>query len=118
MAATTVSPPIVNKTIPFDDSGKVLAGLDKPKVSKPIMTKFELNQVLGLRTMQLSLGSTPFIPVENINVKSNMELRKIALDELKAGALPLIIKRPLPNNKYEFVRIRDLDLTAVKHMLR
>jgi len=46
-----------------------------------------------------------------------MDLRKIALEELKQGKIPFIIKRPLPNDKYEFVRIRDLDLSAVKYMI-
>jgi hypothetical protein len=31
--------------------------------------------------------------------------------------IPFIIKRPLPNDKYEFVRIKDLDLSAVKYMI-
>jgi hypothetical protein len=47
-----------------------------------------------------------------------MELRQIALRELQEGKLPFIIKRPLPNNKYEYYRIKDLDLTAVQYMMR
>jgi hypothetical protein len=47
-----------------------------------------------------------------------MELRKIALKELREGKLPYIIKRPLPNNKFEYYRIKDLDLVAVQYMIR
>jgi hypothetical protein len=46
-----------------------------------------------------------------------MDLRKVALQELKEGKIPFVIKRPLPNDKYEFVRVRDLDLSAVKYMI-
>ena len=46
-----------------------------------------------------------------------MDLRKIAIEELRQNKIPYIIKRPLPNNKYEFVRVRDLNLSAVKYMM-
>ena len=110
--------PIVNKTVSFDDSSKTLASLDKPKISKLIMTKYEFNQVIGLRTMQLSVGATAFVNTDDLKVTSNMQLRQIALKELNEGKLPFIIKRPLPNNKHEYVRVRDLDMTAVKYMMR
>ena len=100
---------------PFDECGKILSTLDKPKVSKMIMTKYEFNQVISLRTCQLSLGAIPFVEINDV-IKSNMDLRKIALEELKQNKIPFDIKRPLPNNKYEFVRVRDLNLTAVKYM--
>lgn len=99
----------------IDESSKIMASLDKPKISKLIMTIYEFNQIIGLRTTQLSLGAIPFVKIEN-NIKSNIELRKIAVEELKQGKLPLIIKRPLPNNKFEFVRVRDLDLVRVKYL--
>lgn len=109
---------LINKQSPFDDSSKILANLDKQKVSKMIMTKYEFDQVIGIRTMQLANGATPFVNIDNLVIKSNMELRQVALQELKEGRLPLIIKRPLPNNKFEEVRVKDLDLTAVKYMIR
>jgi DNA-directed RNA polymerase I, II, and III subunit RPABC2 len=101
---------------PFDECNKIFATLDNPKISKLIMTKYEFNLIISQRTVQLSQGHIPFIDID-INVKSNMDLRKIAIDELKQGKVPFIIKRPLPNDKYEFVRVRDLDLTAVKYMM-
>ena len=109
---------IVNKISPFDDASKILSTLDKPKISKMIMTKYEFDQIIGLRTMQLSHGTIAFVSTENLSIKSNMELRQIALQELKEGKLPFLVKRPLPNNKFEFIRIKDLDLIAVKYMIR
>lgn len=105
-----------NNKIPFDDCVKIFASLDTKKISKLIMTKYEFNLIISQRTVQLSQGHPPFVQVDK-NIKSNMDLRKIALEELKQGKIPFIIKRPLPNDKYEFVRIRDLDLSAVKYMI-
>jgi len=100
---------------PFDECTKIITSLDKSKVSKMIMTKYEFNQVISLRTCQLSLGAIPFVDIKD-EIKSNMDLRKIALQELKENKIPFLIKRPLPNNKYEFVRVSDLNLIAVKYM--
>ena len=110
-----------NKTLsytkqPFDECGKILASLDKSKISKLIMTKYEFDLIISSRTTQIALGAMPFVDVKD-NIKSNMDLRKVAIEELKQNKIPYIIKRPLPNNKYEFVRIKDLNLVAVKYMM-
>ncbi len=101
---------------PFDECGKVLASLSKPKISKMIMTKYEFDAVISLRTTQISMGAIPFVDVVD-EIKSNIDLRKVAIQELKENKIPFIIKRPLPNNKYEYIRIRDLNLSAVKYMI-
>jgi DNA-directed RNA polymerase I, II, and III subunit RPABC2 len=101
---------------PFDECNKVLASLNSEKISKLIMTKYEFNQVISQRTIQLSTGHMPFVKIDS-PIKSNMDLRLVALEELKQGKIPFIIKRPLPNERYEFVRVRDLDLSAVKYMI-
>lgn len=101
----------------FDDYNKVLSILEKPKVSKPIMTKYEFNQIIGLRANQIALGSPAFVDVSNLQIKTNMDLRKVALQELREGKLPYILKRPLPNSKHEYYRIKELDLAAVLHMM-
>jgi DNA-directed RNA polymerase subunit K/omega len=101
---------------PFNECMKVFASLDNKKISKMIMTKYEFNLVISQRTVQLSQGFCPFVKIDS-HIKSNMDLRIIALEELKQGKIPFIIKRPLPNEKYEFVRVKDLDLSAVKYMI-
>ncbi len=105
-----------NKSVNFDDVSKILATLDGNKISKPIMTTYEYNQIIGLRTIQLAQGAINFVPITN-TIKSNMDLRETAIEELKQGKLPFIIKRPLPNNKFEYFRVRDLDLIKVKYMM-
>jgi DNA-directed RNA polymerase subunit K/omega len=101
---------------PFDECGKVLASLSKPKISKMIMTKYEFDAIISLRTTQISMGAIPFVDIVD-EIKSNIDLRKVAIQELKENKIPFIIKRPLPNNKYEYIRIRDLNLSAVKYMI-
>lgn len=101
---------------PFDECNKVLASLGNQKISKMIMTKYEFNLIISFRTIQLSTGHIPFVTIDK-PIKSNMDLRLIALEELKQGKAPFFIKRPLPNEKYEFVRVKDLDLSAVKYMI-
>lgn len=109
---------LVNKISPFNDASKILANLDKPKISKKIMTKYEFDKIIGQRTIALANGSLPFVNTEGLIIKSNIELRQIALQELREGKLPMIVKRPLPNNSFEEIRVRDLDLIAVKYMIR
>jgi DNA-directed RNA polymerase subunit K/omega len=102
----------------FDEYNKVMASVEKPKISKAEMTKYEFDLIIGTRANQLALGAIPFVDVSSLKIKSNLELRKVALQELKEGKLPFIIKRPLPNNKVEYYRLRDMDLVTVQHMMR
>jgi DNA-directed RNA polymerase I, II, and III subunit RPABC2 len=95
-----------------------MASVEKTKLSKAQMTKYEFDLIIGTRTNQLALGAMAFVDVSSLKIKSNLELRKVALQELKEGKLPFIIKRPLPNNKFEYYRLRDMDLVTVQHMMR
>tara|TARA_B110000858_G_scaffold144204_2_gene163762 strand:- start:2066 stop:2413 length:348 start_codon:yes stop_codon:yes gene_type:complete len=92
--------------------------VNETKISKPIMTKYEFNQIISQRTTMLAHGAIPLVDVSNYKIKSNIELREISLKELKEGRIPFIIKRPLPNNKFELYRVKDLDLVAVIHMFK
>lgn len=98
----------------IEDVSKTLENINKQTISKPIMTKYEFDKIIGMRTMQLSNGAIPFVKKENLKTTSNMDLRKIAMEELLEGRLPYIIERTLANNKKEYVRIKDLSLVAVK----
>ena len=103
----------------FDEYNKVMASLDKEKLySNPEMTKYEFNLIMSTRTNQLALGAQAFVDVSNLKTQSNMQLRNVALQEFREGKLPYIIKRSLPNNKFEYYRIRDMDLSKVQDMMR
>ena len=92
---------------PFEECGKVLTSLSKPKISKMIMTKYEFDAIVSLRTTQISMGAIPFVDIVD-EIKSNIDLRKVAIQELKENKIPYLIKRPLPNNKYELWSLDEL----------
>jgi len=77
---------------------------NEDRISINRMTKYEYVRLLGTRTKQLSMGAKPLIKnIQNLNSK------EIAILELKNNIIPLIIKRPLPNNTYEFWNIKELE---------
>lgn len=102
-----------------DDYNKIRNADKNTYRSLPILTKYEFDQVIGLRTMHLSRGAPPLVALEDgFTVKSNIELRAVAQRELLESRLPYMIKRVMPNGKAEYWSLSDLDLTAVKHLIR
>ena len=105
----------------IDDVFKVMEHLNDDKISKPIMTIYEFDKIIALRTQQIASGAPLFIDTSLSgieNIKSNMELRQIALKELIEGRLPFIVERKLPNNKKEYYRVKELDLVAIRDRIR
>jgi DNA-directed RNA polymerase subunit K/omega len=112
---------ITYKANVVDDVLKVMEHLNDEKISKPIMTIYEFDKIIALRTQQIASGAPLFIDSTQSgieNIKSNMELRQIALKELIDGRLPFIVERKLPNNKKEYYRVKDLDLVAIRDRIR
>lgn len=79
--------------------------VDKDKrITLPYLTKYEKAKVVGSRALQLSQGAkalvnfTKFDPIE------------IAKKELMNKTLPLIIRRYLPNGKYEDWSLSELEI--------
>ena len=73
------------------------------KKTLPFLSKYEKAKILGLRIQQLSSGAKPMIDTKGL--KSNLE---IAEKELKMKKIPFIIKRRLPNEKFEYWDIKSL----------
>jgi DNA-directed RNA polymerase subunit K/omega len=71
-----------------------------------IMTKYEKTRILGIRTKQLNNGNIPYVSVDE-GLNNNY---LIALKELNEKRLPFIIKRPMPNNKFEYWKLTDLEI--------
>lgn len=88
-----VQPPGGNKT-------------DEYHKTYPFLTIYERTKIIGLRANQLSKGAKPFIAVPD----HITDVRDIARLELEQKRLPYIIKRPLPNGKFEYWRLIDLML--------
>ncbi|VVU94487.1 hypothetical protein CPAV1605_209 [seawater metagenome] len=73
------------------------------RISINRMTKYEYVRLLGTRTKQLAMGAKPMI--KNVQGLSSKD---IALLELKNNTTPLIVKRPLPNKRYELWKVSEL----------
>ena len=62
-------------------------------------------RLIGTRAKQISDGSKVFVKYDG--EKSAIELAEL---EIKYKMLPLKIKRPLPNGKYEIWKVSELDI--------
>ena len=121
MKSNKLNMTLVYKTANIEDVSKINDLLNKEdRISKPIMTIYEFDKIMGMRTQQLASGATPFINIEGgkLVIESNMELRNIALRELEEGRLPYIIERVLSNKKKEYFRVCDLNLVAIRDRIR
>ncbi len=86
-----------------DASGRIIDPLHK---TTGAITRYERAKVLGLRAQQIAAGAAPLIETDVIDPA------RVALAEYGAGALPYIIRRPLPDGTSEYWRLRDLqDIT-------
>lgn len=79
--------------------------IDELHKTIPVLTKYEKTKILGLRVVQLNNNAKPYI-----NANENMTNIEIALKEIELKKIPLIIKRPLSNNKFEYWRLKDLEI--------
>ena len=77
---------------------------DNNRISINRMSLYEFVRLVGTRTKQLSMGAKPMIK----NHKG-LSSKEIAILELKNNTMPLIIKRPLPDNRYEVWKISELE---------
>ena len=103
----TVLPKLPLKLNPANSSAA--AGSEEVKIDEnhktyPFLTTYEKTKIIGLRANQLSQGSRAFISVPD----HITDVREIARLELEQKRLPFIVKRPLPNGKYEYWRLSDL----------
>lgn len=80
------------------------SGVDKKHKSVPYLTLFEKTKLLGFRANQLAQGSVSFIHVP-AHVTDVLE---IAALELEQKRLPYILKRPMPDGSFEYIRLADL----------
>lgn len=78
--------------------------LNPDRISKPILTKYEIAKIIGIRANQIANGSK--IMITGVQ---NLDPVKIARLELKYKKTPFLIKRPLPNNYYEIWKIDELE---------
>ncbi len=73
----------------------------KVLIGPPWLTRFERARITGARSLQLSLGAPPLIKVPGQTKSSIM----LAVEEIDAKALPISIRRILPNGVYQDIPI-------------
>ena len=74
------------------------------KIGPPKLTRFERARIVGARSLQIAMGAPAFIPMEG-PYKGPIDT---AMLELEADALPLSIRRSLPNGTTQDIPIRAL----------
>jgi len=80
--------------------------IDSLHKTTPILTKYEKTRILGQRSKQIEGGSKPFVLVPENIIDSYI----IANLELQEKKIPFIIKRPIPNGKFEYWKVKDLEI--------
>ncbi|XP_038078261.1 DNA-directed RNA polymerases I, II, and III subunit RPABC2-like [Patiria miniata] len=73
------------------------------RITTPYMTKYERARVLGTRALQIAMNAPVMVELEG-----ETDPLQIAMKELKAGKIPIIIRRYLPDGSYEDWGIEDL----------
>ena len=74
------------------------------KIGPPKLTRFERARIVGARSLQIAMGAPAFVPMEG-PYKGPIQT---AMQELEAGALPISIRRSLPNGITQDIPIRAL----------
>ncbi|KAF2669627.1 RNA polymerase Rpb6 [Microthyrium microscopicum] len=66
------------------------------RTTTPFMTKYEKARVLGTRALQISMNAPIMVDTE-----TETDPLMIAIKELKANKIPLVVRRYLPDGCYE-----------------
>ncbi len=74
------------------------------KIGPPKLTRFEKARIVGARSLQIAMGAPPFIPL----VAAYKGPIDIATVELEEDALPVSIRRSLPNGVTQDIPIKAL----------
>jgi DNA-directed RNA polymerase subunit K/omega len=73
-------------------------------VGPPKLTRFEKARIIGARSLQIAMGAPAFVPLEG-KYRGPIE---IATAELEEDALPISIRRVLPNGVAQDIPIKAL----------
>ncbi|XP_071955458.1 DNA-directed RNA polymerases I, II, and III subunit RPABC2-like [Antedon mediterranea] len=73
------------------------------RITTPYMTKYERARVLGTRALQIAMNAPVMVELEG-----ETDPLEIAMKELKARKIPIIIRRYLPDGSFEDWGIDEL----------
>ena len=74
------------------------------KIGPPKLTRFEKARIVGARSLQIAMGAPPFISTEG-SYRGPIEIATAELDE---DALPISIRRSLPDGTTQDIPIKAL----------
>ena len=74
------------------------------KIGPPKLTRFEKARIVGARSLQIAMGAPPFVALEE-GFAGPID---VAARELEEDALPISIRRSLPNGMTQDIPIRAL----------
>ncbi|KAH6938866.1 hypothetical protein HPB50_013829 [Hyalomma asiaticum] len=79
---------------------------NQKRITTTYMTKYERARVLGTRALQIAMCAPVMVELEG-----ETDPLQIAMKELKARKIPIIIRRYLPDGSYEDWGIDELIIT-------
>ena len=74
------------------------------KIGPPKLTRFEKARIIGARSLQIAMGAPAFVPLD-VGYRGPIE---IAMAELEEDALPLSIRRVLPDGSTQDIPVKAL----------
>jgi DNA-directed RNA polymerases I, II, and III subunit RPABC2 len=74
------------------------------KIGPPKLTRFEKARIIGARSLQLAMGAPAFVPID----ETTRDPITLAMAELASEALPLSIRRSLPNGDHQDIPVKYL----------
>ncbi len=89
----------------MEDYTEIYKNYDISKnVTDPILTKYEYTKILGMRAQQIANNSEPLIKV----TKDLDNPIDIAKEEIRQRKSPIILKRKIGENQFEYWKLEDL----------
>lgn len=102
---------VVNSGPNGDDTGLLEVGkrakpraiAKEDRITTPFMTKYERARILGTRALQISMNAPVLVDIEG-----ETDPLQIAMKELSAKKIPLVVRRYLPDGSYEDWSVEEL----------
>merc|ERR1711976_218927 len=94
--------------LPASEAQQSLRVDPEKRMTTPYMTKYERARVLGTRALQIAMCAPVMVELEG-----ETDPLQIAMKELKARKIPIIIRRYLPDGSYEDWSIDELIISDV-----
>ena len=89
----------------MEDYTEIYKNYDVSKnVTEPILTKYEYTKILGMRAQQIANNSEPLIKV----TKDLDNPIAIAKEEIRQRKTPIILKRKIGEEQFEYWKLEDL----------